>query len=109
MTHIGLLFAVSLMTIQNKIYEGLAMQRPVLTGDSHAIRQEFDHGVHLFLCERANGSALASAIITLKNDPELCKSLSINGYARYRDQFDLLHNGQRTVDHLIEIINQYQE
>ena len=76
----------SLMTIQNKIYEGLAMQRPVLTGDSDAIRQEFDHGVHLYLCDRANGSELASAILALKSDPELCKKLSTNGYARYRNQ-----------------------
>ncbi|MFN2234356.1 MAG: glycosyltransferase [Anaerolineales bacterium] len=93
----------SLMTIQNKIYEGLAMRRPVLTGDSDAIRQEFDHGVHLFLCDRANGSALASSILTLKNDPELCARLSFNGYNRYWDRFDLMHNGRRYYHHLYDL------
>ncbi len=80
----------SLMTIQNKIYEGLAMRRPVITGDSPAIRQVFKPGTHLFLCDRENGSALASAIRALKNDAELCERLSINGYYLYREQFDLL-------------------
>jgi glycosyltransferase involved in cell wall biosynthesis len=97
------------MTIQNKLYEGLAMARPVVSGESHAVRQAFDHGIHLFLCERANGSALASSIQTLKNDPKLCESLSINGYNRYREKFDLEHNGQRYRQHLLEIIDQLRK
>jgi len=93
----------SMMTIQNKIYEGLAMRRPVITGDSHTLRQVFKHGTHLFLCERANGSALASAIRNLKNDPALCERLSINGYNLYREQFDLIHNGMRFIGYLKDL------
>ncbi len=33
----------SLMTVQNKIYEGLAMGKPVITGDSRAVRQAMQH------------------------------------------------------------------
>jgi len=90
----------SLMTVQNKIYEGLAMKRPVITGDSPAVRENFKPGIHICLCERANGNALASAILTLKNDPKLCEFLAINGFNLYQDQFDLLQNGRRFFRHL---------
>lgn len=97
----------SLMTIQNKVYEGLAMRRPVITGDSPAIRRIFKPGTHLLVCDRANGSALASTIRTLKNDPELREHLSINGCNLFREQFDIKHNGQMYRQHLMEILGQH--
>lgn len=77
----------SMMTIQNKIYEALAAGKSVITGDSPAIRQTFQHGVHLYLCDRNDPSSLAKAIVELKSSPETLKYLGQNGseifYARY--------------------------
>ncbi len=42
----------SLMTIQNKIYEGLAMGRPVIPGESPIVRATLKDGEHLVLCRR---------------------------------------------------------
>lgn len=72
----------SLMTVQNKIYEGLAVARPVLTGDSPAIQRAFEHLKHLYLCERTP-EAIAKAILDLYHDPDLCDVLSREGYEAY--------------------------
>lgn len=85
----------SLMTVHNKIYEGLAMGKPVITGDSPAVRKVLTEGVHVILCQRQNPSALAEAILTLKQNPDLCRILSTNGYQLYSDFFTPVKLGYR--------------
>ena len=77
----------SLMTIQNKIYEALAMSKPVITGDSLAVRKILQHQKHVFLCERANPEALAQAILTLYNNPILRRRIASSGYELFCKQF----------------------
>lgn len=93
----------SVMTVQNKIYEGLAMARPVLTGDSPAVRAVLQHGEHVYLCRRADGAALAQAILDLYHDPDLCRRLAEQGHRRFIEQFDLEHNGRLYATHLQEL------
>ncbi len=93
----------SLMTIQNKIYEAIAMGKPLISGDSPAIRQVFIHGEHIYLCERASGKSLADAILVLFGDPILRERIARNGYHLYKEKYDLLHNGKRFMTHLAEI------
>jgi glycosyltransferase involved in cell wall biosynthesis len=94
----------SLMTVQNKIYEGLAMARPVITGDAPAVCQALVHGEHLYLCQRADPQALANAVRTLKADAGLCRRLAESGHRLYREEFDLQHNGARYAAHLRELL-----
>lgn len=94
----------SLMTVQNKIYEGLAMAKPVITGDSRTVRRSLVHGEHVYLCERANPQALADAVRTLKADPDLRQRLAERGYRLYSAQFDLQHNGARCTAYLRELM-----
>jgi glycosyltransferase involved in cell wall biosynthesis len=94
----------SLMTVQNKIYEALAMRKPLITGDSPTVRAAFRHLEHVFLCERANSQALADAIRALQCDPALRQRLAENGYRAFHAQFDLIHNGQRYAAHLQELV-----
>lgn len=94
----------SLMTIQNKIYEGLAMAKPVITGDSKAIRQVLQHHKHLYLCERANPQSLAEGISLLHRSPEEREQLARCGYQLFTEQLDLKHSGLRLASHLSEII-----
>jgi glycosyltransferase involved in cell wall biosynthesis len=94
----------SMMTVQNKVYEGLAMGKPVVTGDAPTIRQTLVHGKHVYLCERANPRALADALLALKHDPGLRRRLSENGYRLFRSRFDLQHNGARFAGHLKELV-----
>ncbi len=94
----------SLMTVQNKIYEGLAMSKAVLSGDSEAVRQVLRHGEHIYLCERASGAALAEALRVLRADPALRARLARQGHRLFREQFCLQVNGQRFAAHLRELI-----
>jgi glycosyltransferase involved in cell wall biosynthesis len=95
----------SLMTIQNKIYEGLAMARPVLSGDSPAVRQALTHGKNIFLCERANPTSLANAIRSLYANPELCQSLAQNGHEIFVKQFSIARLGEKYLQHLNTLVN----
>jgi len=73
----------SLMTIQNKIYEGMAMARPVVSGDSPAVRATLHHGTHIWLCDRDHPESLAQAILTLRAKPELSQQIAENGYTLF--------------------------
>jgi len=97
----------ALMTIQNKIYEGLAMAKPIITGDSPAIRQSLQHGEHVFLCTRADPQSLGAAILSLKNDPKMRECLSIQGHKLYQINFDLVQTGLQWTAHLQSLVSSY--
>ena len=94
----------SIMTVQNKIYEGLALQKCVLTGDASTVRNTLTHGEQVWLCERANPESLAEAILTLKRDPALRARLAESGYQVYREMFTIAALGKRFRAHLIELV-----
>jgi glycosyltransferase involved in cell wall biosynthesis len=70
-------------TIQNKVWEGLAMGRPVISGDSPTIRAALADRREIVLIERDNPAALAAAIRELRADPQLRESIAAAGHARY--------------------------
>ncbi len=69
-------------TIQNKIWEGMMMQRPVITGDAATIREELTHKKHVYLVERANPQMLAAGILDLENNPDLRRQMVETAYER---------------------------
>lgn len=77
----------SLMTVQNKIYEGLAMGKPVITGESQVVRKWLSPNVHILLCQRENPESLAETIRNLKKNPGLCEVLSKEGQILYNQSF----------------------
>lgn len=68
----------SRITVQNKIYEALIMGKPLLTGDSTALRQVFEPGKHLLVCERTP-EAIAKSILYLRDHPDERISLAKQG------------------------------
>ena len=95
----------ALMTFNNKIFECLAMAKPVITGETPPLRKLFEHGKHLFLTNRSDPQALAEAIIHLKSHPELTKSLASNGYQYYLENFTPTHLGAIMLKHLSELVD----
>jgi glycosyltransferase involved in cell wall biosynthesis len=73
--------------VPNKVYEALAMHKPVITGDSPALREFFRSGRHLWAVPMANSAALAEAILGLRDDPATREQLAEVGYQRYLAEF----------------------
>jgi glycosyltransferase involved in cell wall biosynthesis len=69
-------------TIQNKIWEAMMMQRPIISGDADTIRAELTHKVHVYLVERANPTALAAGILELEGDSALRHKMALSAYER---------------------------
>lgn len=70
----------TLAVIPNKVYETLAMAKPLITADTPAIRELLDDRSAM-LVPPADASALASAILRLKNDPDLRARIGVAGHA----------------------------
>lgn len=87
--------------VPNKVYEALAMRMPVITGDTPAIREFFEHGRHLFLVPMADPKALAEGILELKGDRVLRSRLAEGGYEVFRENFAPRQIGQK-VKQLLE-------
>jgi len=83
------------MTVVNKIYECLAMAKPLITGDSMAVRAALRHLEDVYLCERENPAALAEAILMFKHDPQLGKRLAQQGHVRFMQEFTPLSIGAK--------------
>ena len=72
--------------IPYKVFDALALRKPVITRDSPAIRELLDHGDTALLCPAGDGAALARAILRLQRDPGLCDQLAERGHARFRER-----------------------
>lgn len=70
-----------------KVYEALAMKKPVITGDSPAAREVFTHRVDALLCEMGNPRALAEAILLLKQNKKLREEITEAGFQLYQELF----------------------
>jgi glycosyltransferase involved in cell wall biosynthesis len=90
-------------TIQNKIWEGMMMSRPVISGDAETIRQELEHGRHIYLVPRADPAALAEGIRVLADDESFRERLGEHGRTRALEN-DIAATGRRTKTALLELV-----
>lgn len=70
-----------------KVYESLAMKKPVITGNSPAAREVFNHRVNSILCEMGNSKALAESILLLKKNKKLRDDIAEAGFKLYQELF----------------------
>ncbi len=96
----------SLMTVQNKIYEGMAMGKAVITGDSPAVRRSLLADQEICLCARADGDSLAHAIRRLRDDPALRQRIAVNGSRRFMSEFNMEGIGRQYTAHLETLLEQ---
>ncbi len=93
------------LTNNNKIYEGFAMEKPVLSGDTPALPDVLQHRVHLYLCKRGDPRSLAEGIRTLKSDAELRQRLIENGREIVSTHFNTTAIGKTAATHLHELVD----
>lgn len=75
--------------IPNKVFDALAVSRPVITADTPAINEALRHRENIWLCDPCNAKALAEAILTLKQNPSLREYLARNGYQYFKNKFSI--------------------
>ena len=68
--------------IPNKVFDCVALRKPVITADTPAIRELFTEN-DLKLIPTADSDALVEAILNLKNNPKLVEKIAKNGYDRF--------------------------
>lgn len=69
--------------IPNKVYEGWAARKPVITGDTQAIIELSKDNEELLFCEAASGEDLAAKILDLKNDNMNRQRIAEAGYSLF--------------------------
>lgn len=68
--------------IPNKVYDYVAMGKPVITADTPAVRELFEDD-ELMLVKIADYVSLAKAIMVLKNNSELANSIAQKSYQKF--------------------------
>lgn len=62
--------------IPNKVYEAIAMKKPVISADTPAARELFTNRKNILFCRAADPEDLAKKILELKNNPVLGKRIA---------------------------------
>jgi glycosyltransferase involved in cell wall biosynthesis len=83
------------MVIPTKVYQAAAVGRPLITGDTPAVREVFAHGQTAWLCPAADAAALAEAIATLCDDRGLRGRLGAGAASLMAERFSPSAQGQR--------------
>jgi len=73
--------------IPNKVYECIAMRKPVITAKSDAILQFFRDGEDIIMCKTSDGKDLADKLMILKSDKNLRVKISEGGYNLFKNNF----------------------
>ena len=74
------------IVIPNKVYEALAMRKPVITQESPAIKELLTDRENVLLCRPADAQDLADKILELKDNQDLRKGIAENGYQLFKDK-----------------------
>lgn len=94
----------SLMTVQNKIYESMAMGRLVVSGESQAVRENFNDNEDIILCDRNNPNSLAEKLIEICKDRSVIGKIGKNANRKFYQYYSTDANGKRLMALLNEII-----
>lgn len=90
--------------IPNKVYQALAVGRPVITADSPAIRTLLTVDEQIIVCSPANPDALANQIAHLAANPSLRQRLARQSHALFERQFSIQAIGATTYKALTQIL-----
>ena len=74
--------------IPSKIFESMAMQRPIVLGVDGEVRGIIEGGDAGVFFEPENAGALAEAVVSLCDDPDRCRELGENGRRHVQQFFD---------------------
>lgn len=91
--------------IPNKLFQGLALGKVILTAETPITLREFKHKNNIYLVKPDNSVALAKAIMELKNNPNLKLRIAKNGFNLFKNKYTPLAIG-RELKHIFTNIIQ---
>jgi glycosyltransferase involved in cell wall biosynthesis len=94
----------SLMTVQNKIYECMAMGKLVITGESVAVRAAFPPDT-IVVCDRENPEELAKIIADLSNNRDFLQNIQKNAREIFLKNYSICSLGRKLNCCLNEIVS----
>jgi len=77
------------MVIPTKVFQALAMKKPIITEDSPAAREVLIDRENAVLCKMADAEALAESVLLLKQNKKLREKIAENGYKLFKGGFSL--------------------
>lgn len=95
-------------TVQNKVWEGLAMGRPVISGDSPTIRAALADRQEVYLVPRDNPQALVDGLCELKRDPALREHIAAAGHTRYLAGNSIPQIGRQMKEALVALVEAWE-
>ncbi len=75
--------------IPNKVFDALAVGRPVVTADTPAVREVLTHGETAWLCPPGDPAALADALLALRADAGTRRRLADRGHELFARHFSI--------------------
>ena len=98
----------SMMTVHNKVYENMSCGKAFLTGESPAIKAQFENRQEIIYCERTP-QAIAEAILEVRDNPDLREKLEKNARERFLRDYSFHAQGKRIESYLGEAIEMFRQ
>lgn len=92
--------------LPNKVYQGLALGRTVISADTAATRAVFTDRENVYLCKVASPDSLANAIVALRNNPDLNARIAKNGYKLFKEKYSSVAVGMLLKSIFQEVLGQ---
>lgn len=77
----------SRQVVPHKVYQGIAMEKPVITRDSPALREILTPGENCLSCPPGDPESLSGAILMLKEDKKLRNKIAQRGYKLFKEKY----------------------
>jgi glycosyltransferase involved in cell wall biosynthesis len=82
------------LVMTNKVIEGIGMAKAMITQRNEPVQELLQHGESIYLVPPADPQALADAILTLKNQPELRERIARNAHQAFQDHCSSQKTGE---------------
>ncbi len=92
------------IVIPIKVYESMAMRKPVITGYSKAIERIFKHKKSIYFCEIENEFLLAESIKDLITNEALRNKIADNGYKIVKNKMTPMVIGEKIKNDLTKLV-----
>ncbi len=86
--------------IPNKVFQSMAMGKPVITGDTPAIKEILTDRKNILLCKCADENSLAETILELKENPGLRQKIAESGYSLIKKHLTPIVIGKKLIKEL---------